>query len=105
MKRYEFRARIVKALAHPVRLWIVDRLQKREVCVNDLAEETGLDQSTVSHHLSLLTEAGILASRREGRMILYRVSCGCLEGFFHCIENLLSCDLEERKQALRRVRR
>lgn len=105
MKRYEFRAKIVKALAHPIRLWIVDRLQKREVCVNDLAEEIGLDQSTVSHHLSLLTDAGVLASRRDGRMICYRVSCGCLEGFFDCIENLMCCDLKERKQAIGKVRR
>ena len=57
--RYNARARIVKALAHPTRLFIVDELSKRERCVRELTAMVGADISTVSQHLSLLKTAGI----------------------------------------------
>jgi ArsR family transcriptional regulator len=101
-KRYEARAKVAKALAHPSRLMIVDLLQHDEKCVNDLTEAVGADQSTVSRHLSILKEAGIVSSRKEGTMIFYRVTCGCLDGFFICLENVLACDLDQRKVALRK---
>ena len=103
-QRYEARAKIAKALAHPSRLMIVDRLQHEELCVNDLAEAAGADQSTISRHLSILKDAGLVSSRKDGTMIFYRVTCGCLDGFFTCLENVLKCDMNQRKAALRKGR-
>lgn len=102
--RYEARAKIAKALAHPSRLMIVERLQREELCVNDLTEAVGADQSTVSRHLSILKDVGIVSHRKEGTMIFYRVTCGCLEGFFSCLENVLACDINQRKSALKKRR-
>lgn len=96
---YERRAAIAKALGHPSRLLIVDALQHREICVCDLAELVGADQSTVSRHLSVLRNAGLVDTRKEGPMIFYRLRVKCLEGFFTCIENVLRENLQ-RDEAL-----
>jgi DNA-binding transcriptional ArsR family regulator len=56
----EARARIMKALAHPSRLFIVDELSRGERCVCELTEMIGADVSTVSKHLALLKNAGIV---------------------------------------------
>ncbi|MFO7877386.1 MAG: metalloregulator ArsR/SmtB family transcription factor, partial [Desulfovermiculus sp.] len=56
--RYESRARIMKALGHPSRLFIVDELSRQDRCVCELTEMIGADISTVSKHLSILREAG-----------------------------------------------
>lgn len=100
-KQYEARAKIAKAMAHPSRLLMLDLLQAQELCVNDLTEKVGVDQSTVSKHLSILREAGLVDSRKEGTLNYYRVSCGCLDGFFSCMETVLLTDLEGRKQAMK----
>lgn len=100
-KRYEARARIARALAHPSRLLILDLLQKREMCVTDLTGRVGADQSTVSKHLAVLKEAGLIDVRKEGPMSFYRITCGCLGGFFSCLEAVLESDVKERRKLLK----
>ena len=56
--RFEARARIMKAMAHPSRLFILEELAKNERCVNELTEMIGSDTSTVSKHLSILKNSG-----------------------------------------------
>jgi len=63
----------LRALADPTRLRIVALLEKDELSVNELQEITRLAQSRISTHLGLLTEAGLLESRREGRRTFYRI--------------------------------
>jgi len=60
LQRYATRAEILKALAHPTRLFLVDRLSRREHCVCELVELVGVDFSTVSKHLSILKNAGFV---------------------------------------------
>jgi len=100
-KRYEARAKIAKAMAHPSRLLMLDVLQKQEMCVGDLTDKVGADQSTVSKHLAILKEVGLVAVRKEGALSYYRVACGCLDGFFSCLESVLKSDVELRKTALK----
>jgi ArsR family transcriptional regulator len=65
------------ALAHPVRLQLLDVLARNEgrvcVCVCDLQAAVPVKQPTVSHHLRLLREAGLVSSEREGLWVYYRV--------------------------------
>ncbi len=103
--QYEARAKIAKALAHPSRLLIVDLLQHGERCVNDLTKAVGDDQSTVSKHLGILKEVGLISHRKEGTMNVYRVTCGCLDGFFCCLETMLNSDMCERQSTLGKRRR
>ena len=88
--RFEARARIIKAMAHPTRLFFVDQLSRGERCVCELTELIDADISTVSRHLSVLREAGILACERRGQQVFYRLLTPCVLGFFSCIEGVLN---------------
>jgi DNA-binding transcriptional ArsR family regulator len=83
------RAAIMKALAHPTRLLIVEQLGRRETCVCELAAMAGADMSTVSKHLSLLKAAGIVEDDKRGLQVFYRLRCPCVLKFFDCIEGVL----------------
>jgi len=100
-KRYEARAKVAKAMAHPSRLLMLDLLQHGEMCVSELTKAVGADQSTVSKHLAVLNEVGLITARKEGAMSYYRVTCGCLDRFFSCFESVLKSDVELRKRALK----
>ncbi len=99
-QHYEARAKIAKALAHPSRLLMLDALAEGERCVCELTELVGADQSTVSKHLAILKQAGLVEDRKEGVMIYYRVKVCCLQGFWKCIESVLRSNLKEHRAAL-----
>ncbi|NLW49643.1 MAG: winged helix-turn-helix transcriptional regulator [Candidatus Brocadiaceae bacterium] len=80
------RAAILKALAHPSRLMMVDELSRGERCVCELTDLVGADISTVSKHLSLLKDAGIVDCSRDGVKVFYRLRVPCVINFFACIE-------------------
>lgn len=77
-------ARIFKALGHPSRLTMAHALLKKERNVGELQALVGADISTVSKHLALLKKAGIVAFRRQGTTLFYRLTLGCLAGFLTC---------------------
>jgi len=93
--KYEARARIIKAMGHPTRLFMVDELSKGERCVCELTEMVGLDMSTVSKHLSVLKEAGIVQDEKRGTQVFYRLRMGCVMNFFQCVENILKVKARE----------
>jgi ArsR family transcriptional regulator len=99
--RYEARAAIAKALAHPTRLILLEALDDQEMCVCDLTDLVGADQSTVSKHLAVLKQAGLVEDRKEGVMAFYRVKVCCLQGFWECIETVLSENLKAQQAVLR----
>lgn len=86
---FEARAKIIKALAHPTRLFIVDALSRGERCVCELRDGIGADMSTVSKHLSVLKNVGIVEDDKRGLQVFYRLRCPCILSFFGCIENVL----------------
>ncbi len=96
-KRYGSRVRILKALAHPTRLFLVEELAAGERCVCDLTERIGDDISTVSKHLSLMRAAGVLSSERRGQQIFYRLRVPCVLEVFGCVEEVLAREGEGAK--------
>ncbi len=94
--KYEARAAVVKALAHPARLFIVDELAKGERCVCELTEMIGSDVSTVSKHLAVLKNAGIVKDSKRGAQVFYSLRCPCLSSLFDCVEAVLKSSIEER---------
>ena len=75
-------ATALKALADPTRLRLISLVASRddgEACVCDLTDPVGLSQPTVSHHLKILVEAGILTRRQRGRWAYYRLVPGTLD--------------------------
>ncbi|MBY6016425.1 ArsR/SmtB family transcription factor [Ferrimonas balearica] len=86
---YEARAQILKALAHPTRLWLLEQLEQQERCVCELVEGVDADISTVSKHLSVLKQAGIVSRRRQGKQIYYQLQTPCLLKMLSCVESVL----------------
>jgi ArsR family transcriptional regulator len=89
-ERLAARARVMKAMAHPTRLYIVEELARGERCVHELTEMVGADMSTVSKHLALLKSVGIVSSERRGNEVYYDLAMRCVLGFFACIEDVLA---------------
>ena len=86
---YRKRAEVIKAMAHPSRLLIIDTLAFGEKCVNDLKELIGDDVSTVSKHLAVMKNAGIVDCRKEGLNVFYRLKVPCILNFFSCVEAVI----------------
>ena len=91
-ERYEDRAGVLKALAHPTRLYIIDELSRGERHVTELADMVGNDVSTISRHLSVLKNARIIAGEKRGAEVYYSLRMPCVLGFFECVEDVLGGD-------------
>ena len=88
-ERLSERALILKALSHPLRLFIVEELAGKECCVNDLALKAGVRLPILSRHLSLLRLAGLLSSRKEGSWVYYSLGKNDIHQVFSSIESVL----------------
>lgn len=88
--KLDARAKVLKALAHPSRLLMVEELERAERCVCDLQVLVGADMSTVSKHLGVLKAAGIVTCDKRGNQVFYSLRVPCVTGFFSCIEAVLS---------------
>lgn len=77
----------IKALAHPLRLYILSLLKvKKEMTVSELQNILDLEQAVVSHHLNILKNRNILACRRKGRNMLYSLKNRKFLNILNCIE-------------------
>ena len=92
----EARAKVMKALAHPTRLFIVEELSRGERCVCELTDLIDADVSTVSKHLSVLRVAGVVRADKRGAQVFYRLSVPCILNFFGCVEAVLQEAARER---------
>jgi DNA-binding transcriptional ArsR family regulator len=75
---------------------MVDALVEGEKCVCELRELVGLDISTVSKHLALMKEAGIVEDRKAGLQVFYRLRCPCIVSFFGCVEAVMKSNAEQK---------
>lgn len=89
-QQLEARANVFKALGHPSRLAIIDDLVEGERCVCELNESVDADVSTVSRHLSVLRNAGILSSEKRGNQVFYKLECPCITSFYGCVESVIN---------------
>jgi ArsR family transcriptional regulator, arsenate/arsenite/antimonite-responsive transcriptional repressor len=101
----EARAKIIKAMAHPTRLFIIEELNKKERCVNELTDMIGADASTVSKHLSILKNAGLVADEKRGNSIFYSLRCPCIMEFMGCVEDVLSSNAKQHMEILKCCKR
>jgi len=91
-KKLEARAQVIKALGHPSRLLMVEELADRELSVWELTDKVGASISTVSKHLTVLKNAGIVADEKRGNQVFYRLRVPCILNFFGCLEAVLAQD-------------
>lgn len=78
-------AEVFKALGHPARLQMVDALREGERCVCELVGLGNLGWSTVSRHLGILREAGVVADTKRGQQVFYRLVRPCVMEFIDCL--------------------
>lgn len=101
-QKYEARASVIKAMAHPTRLFIVDELAKGERCVCELRDMIGADISTVSKHLSVLKQAGIVEDEKRGLQVWYNLRVPCILKFFGCVEDVLKANVRQARKVMAR---
>ena len=83
-------ADVLKALAHPLRLRIVELLQDGRMCVGDIVKELGVKQSITSQHLNLMRSRQVLTCHRDGARIYYEIENRNVIKLLHCVYD--SCD-------------
>lgn len=93
------KARVLKAMAHPSRLCILEELTEHERCVCELTAIVGADISTVSKHLTVLKQAGLVADEKRGTMVFYRLRVPCLKLLYGTVESVLECSARELAEA------
>jgi len=97
---YELKARVLQAIAHPLRLAILDILSQGEQCVCDISERVGAKRSNVSRHLSVMLGAGILASRKDGLQVFYSLHTPCILSSLDCAANVLREQVSHRSKLI-----
>ncbi|NLH15792.1 MAG: winged helix-turn-helix transcriptional regulator [Phycisphaerae bacterium] len=103
MMLYEKQAEVAQAIAHPIRLAVLNFLRDGEQCVCDIAEAVGSERSNLSRHLSVMVAAGVLDSRKEGLKVFYRLKCPCILDFFSCIGKVLRQNIRDQEKIFRRL--
>ena len=98
---FEKQAEIVKAIAHPLRIAVVDFLKDGQQCVCDIAEHIGSERSNVSRHLSVMVNADVLEYHKEGLKVIYKLKTPCILDFFSCVTGVLINRAKENEKMLK----
>lgn len=93
------RSDILKALAHPTRILMLDALSRGDLCVTDLQEFAAASLPTVSHHLDKLKGVGIVTERREGKRVVHHLACPCMLEAVHCTLGVIRAQRGRRRKS------
>ncbi len=83
--KLELAASKLRAIAHPMRIAIIDLLNEKQLSVTEIYEKLDIEQASASHHLNILKTKGVLASRRNGKKIYYSLKNQTLSEIIECI--------------------
>lgn len=89
---YEAKARVMKALASPARLMILDELKAGERCLCELQPLFKQEKSTLSRHVRELCDVGILAERRDGVRVYLSLATPCILTIFDCVMGVIKSE-------------
>lgn len=96
----KIRSGIIKAMGHPVRLMIIDCLKHGPKSFSELFSLFNLDKSTVSKHLLVLKEAGIVSSQKAGMDMIYSLEVPCVTDFFGCVTAVIENNIRRQQMCL-----
>ena len=91
----EAKAAVLKALGHPTRLWMAEQLADGEKCVCELGASIDADFSTISKHLAVLKQAGVVVDEKRGKQVYYRLKVPCILKYMSCVEAVIRAGAEE----------
>jgi ArsR family transcriptional regulator len=97
---FERQAEIAKAVAHPLRVAVIDFLKGGEKCVCDIAEHVGSERSNVSRHLAVMVHAGVLTCRKEGLKVFYDLRTPCVAEFLSCVTRVVKQQAKDNQKLL-----
>jgi DNA-binding transcriptional ArsR family regulator len=91
IQKLELAASKLRAMAHPMRIAIIDLLtENKKLTVTEIYERLGIEQASASHHLNILKNKGLLESKRDGKMILYSLKTNVLANVIDCINQCVT---------------
>ena len=91
----EAKSRVLKALGHPTRLLIAEELGQGERCVCEFVDMAGVDYSTISRHLTVMKQAGLIEDEKRGKQVFYKLRVPCVLNFMECVEKVIRSSAEE----------
>ncbi|PYM96044.1 MAG: transcriptional regulator [Candidatus Rokuibacteriota bacterium] len=100
-----FKADFFKALAHPIRIWLLEVLRVRERSVQELQAALGLDQSTVSQQLAILRAKHVVVARKEGTTVRYAVRDPLVGNLLDVARRIFNHQLAGTRTMLRELQR
>jgi DNA-binding transcriptional ArsR family regulator len=98
--RLELKVEMFKALAHPMRLVLLEKLKERPRCVCELATEVGIDKSVASKHLSQLKAVGLIEVEKRGTLVEYHLVAPCVLDLAACAEGTILANRRKRLEAI-----
>jgi ArsR family transcriptional regulator len=97
---FERQAEIAKAVAHPLRIAVIDFLKDGERCVCDIAEQVGSERSNISRHLAVMVHAGVLTCRKDGLKVFYSLKTPCVAQCLSCITRVVKQQARDNEKLL-----
>jgi ArsR family transcriptional regulator len=97
---FDRQAEIAKAVAHPLRVAVIDFLKDGEKCVCEIAEHLGSERSNVSRHLAVMVNAGVLSCRKDGLKVFYALKTPCVAEFLSCVTRVVKHQAKENEKLL-----
>ena len=97
----KLKAEILKALAHPVRLKIVDELSRGDKCACEMIKIAGVDVSVLSRHMAQLKNTGIVSEQKKGVRVYYHIACPCILQALECTVGVLKSRADKIKKMVR----
>lgn len=85
IEKLEAAASKLRAIAHPMRIAVIDLLHEKELSVTEIYERLSIEQASASHHLNILKSKGVLNSKRRGKKIFYSLKNNTLTEIIDCI--------------------
>lgn len=98
---FKVKADLIKSLAHPSRLAILEYIKNKEASVGEMVAKLGIEQSGLSKHLSILKQAGILSSRQEKATVFYSVRDRDIFVVLHTVSEILMKKFREGEDILK----
>lgn len=99
---YEAKAAVFKALGHPTRLWMAEQLSQGERCVCEFVKEIEADFSTISKHLNILKQAGIVEDEKRGLNVYYSLKVPCIMKSMSCVQAVIESNLQSHINMLKK---
>jgi len=100
LRRYELKVEMFKALAHPMRIHMLEKLRERPWCVCELAAEVGIEKSIASKHLAQLKSVGLVEDEKRGTLVEYRLVAPCVLDMAACAEGTILANKRKRLDAI-----